>query len=521
MAVLLLIGFVLPSACNCIFGYSTVVQLAESVVFALLPVCIILRLPWKIARMVFFTLIFVGVVFEMAHVMVYRGDLATAGYVRSLFMTTPYEAEGALGRVIKQHCAEIILIAIYYCLTVICIFLWDYPTEVAKRTTRVTMAATIVIILAGRLTTKDYMRKHVLYCPPYNIFCHFAEAARQTRERDKLVATVPDKRTITVRTAPRESPNEAIYMIIIDESLRADRLSLNGYMRSTTPRLETLDNLVNYTNYYATGVFTMYAVPMLLTRATPAEFSLNYTDITIQEVFRQAGYQTVWLTNSAQLVNDGVSGYIARGADTIINVSRDMEMADAVQSLLRNDKKIFAVLHLWGSHQFYYNESPATSRYSPDVLSTDAVIGDDIYNNSYDNTVLYTDSLLFALNRIMCEYEGEAAAMFLSDHGEGPIGKYGGAHGYTRPHKSEYHVPLLIWYNAEYASAYKQKTDNLSKHKDAPVSADHVFWSALDMADIQIDSTLQKDGMSVFGDTLLPHRRTLLLSDGRSVMMLD
>ena len=144
-----------------------------------------------------------------------------------------------------------------------------------------------------------------------------------------------------------------------------------------------------------------------------------------------------------------------------------------------------------------------------------------MYVNSYDNAILCTDSVIAAITSCLPRKDIIAQWIFTSDHGEGPIGNNGGAHGYTCPTSGEYHVPLMVWYSDEYKEAYPEKVANMIKHKDAPVCADHVFWSVLDMADIRIDSTLQQDGMSVFGDTLLPHRRTLLLPDGRSVLTLD
>jgi glucan phosphoethanolaminetransferase (alkaline phosphatase superfamily) len=114
-----------------------------------------------------------------------------------------------------------------------------------------------------------------------------------------------------------------------------------------------------------------------------------------------------------------------------------------------------------------------------------------------------------------------AAWLFVSDHGEYISPKVSG-HGHTyHPTKEEYHVPLMVWYSDEYKETFPNKVANVIKHKDYPACADHVFWSVLDMAGIRIDSTLQQVGVSIFGDTLLPHQRTLLLPDGESVMMLD
>lgn len=485
--------------------------LATGIVVCAAMVFVTLCLPWRTGRWLFFSVLYGISLFEIAHLMVYDGDIASAGYVRSLFMTTPYEAEGALGRVIKQHVGFIFFLVLAYIVLAAQIF----ATKPTFKNNRWILLGAGVLLLIHLLVSPSA----ILSRPPLNIYAQMTEAWRQRCERNRL--TMQESNFAYHAYREQLSAQKEVYLLIIDESLRQDHVSLDGKnYRVTMPRMGELEHLASYTDYFTTGVFTMYAVPMLVTRATPTTFALNYTENGIQQAFAEAGFKSIWLSNEAQLVSDGVSDYVARGAE-IIRVKRDVDMPAVVDSLCETADKLFVILHLWGNHQFYLNTDEATSLYYPDITTCEDVHGEQMYNNAYDNAILYTDSMLLALTEVLQSKTCIAQWIFTSDHGEGPIGRNGGAHGYTTPNSGEYHVPLMVWYSDEYAAANPDKVENMIHHKEEPVCADHVFWSVLDMAGIRIDSTLRQDGMSVFGDTLLPHPRTLLLPNGKSVMSLD
>ena len=489
---------------------SMLVGCIVSAAFASVVVCF----PWRGVRWVVFTVLLGVSLFELAHMLVYNGDTASAGYVRSLFMTTPYEADGALWRVIRQHIVFIALLAT----TCILVSIQIFVTSPANRLSRWALPVSALMVAGGMLFRHDAFVSR----PPINIYVQMAEACRQSGERESLV---PQGERFCYHARRMQKPaNEKreVYVLLIGESLRYDHISIGGvYSRPTMPMIEQLPNAVSYTDYYTTGVFTMYAVPMLITRAEPETFASHYSERGVQQAFAETGFKTLWLTNEAQIVSDGVSHYMARGAE-IVKAKHDMDIPQLLDSVLQEtDSSLFVIINLWGNHQFYWNSQTAAARYYPDITTTKAVHGEEMYVNSYDNAILCTDSVIAAITSCLQRKDIIAQWIFTSDHGEGPIGNNGGAHGYTCPTSGEYHVPLMVWYSDEYKEAYPEKVANVIKHKDEPVCADHVFWSVLDMADIRIDSTLQQDGMSVFGDTLLPHRRTLLLPDGRSVLTLD
>lgn len=313
-----------------------------------------------------------------------------------------------------------------------------------------------------------------------------------------------------------------IYVLSLGESVCYKNLSLNGnYVRETTPFLRQQNNLRLYSDYYANATLTQHALPMLLTDAQTEHFVEHFDRKTIAAAFSEAGFKTALISHRAQLMNNGYHDYLAKDFDTVIFVKHDSLIAPELADLAQKNEKLFAVTHYLGNHMFYTNRTEDCLVWRPDYNEDANAKSDSLFLNAYDNSLLYTDRILNSELEVLKHTNAVSAWLFISDHGEYISPKVSG-HGHTyHPTKDEYHVPLMVWYSDEYKAANPDKIANMTRHKDEPVCADHVFWSVLDMAGIRIDSTLQQDGMSIFGDTLLPHQRTLLLPDGKSVMNLD
>lgn len=323
--------------------------------------------------------------------------------------------------------------------------------------------------------------------------------------------------------AYRDSVNSnEVYVLSIGESVRYKNLSLNGsYPRQTTPQLTQQTNLCLYSDYYANATLTQHALPLLFTPASTSDFNRHFNCKTIAAAFHETGFRTALISHRAQLMNNGYHDYLARDFDTVIFVDHDSLIAPEIIKIARSHEKMFIVTHYLGNHMFYTNRPEDCLVWHPDYNADLKAKSDSLFLNAYDNSLLYTDRILNNEIKTLKQIDGLCAWLFVSDHGE-YISPIVSGHGHTyHPTIDEYHVPLMVWYSDEYKEAFPNKAANVIKHKDYPVCADHVFWSVLDMAGIQIDCTLQQEGMSIFGDTLLPHKRTLLLPDGKSIMDLD
>lgn len=313
-----------------------------------------------------------------------------------------------------------------------------------------------------------------------------------------------------------------IYVLAIGESLCYSHLSLNGrYERRTTPLLEQQPNLFLFSDYYANATLTQHALPMLLTPSTTDTYKDHFQYQSIASAFRETGFRTALISHRAQLMNNGYHDYLAADFDTTIFVKHDSLIAQEINRLAERESKLFVVTNYLGNHMFYTNRAEDCLVWRPDYNADAGCKSDSLFLNAYDNSVLYTDRILNAELEELKSTGRLCAWLFVSDHGEYISPRVSG-HGHTyHPTKDEYHVPLIVWYSDKYAEVYPNKVANTVRHKDEPVCADHVFWSVLDMACIRIDGAFQQEGMSIFGGTLLPHPRTLLLPDGKSVMALD
>ena len=353
-------------------------------------------------------------------------------------------------------------------------------------------------------------------CTCYNISCSIKELTTLYKEQHKQCS-------ISYNANHQDSSmNQKLFVLAIGESLRYKNLGINGlYARQTTPMLSECANLELYSDCFASGVLTQYSLPLLLSSATATTFDEHYKEGRIGKVFKEAEFKTYIVSHSNQCTNDGVHTYLRYGFDSVIYVKEDSLIAPCINEISKNEEKAFILVHYQGNHFFYANRTPAYGKWLPDINDNLSAKSDSLFINAYDNSVLYTDYILSQGIKALDTLNRISTFVFISDHGD-YFDERIAVHGHTyHPTKEEYHVPLMVWYSDEYKEAYPEKVANVIKHKDEPVCADHVFWSVLDMADIRIDSTLQQDGMSVFGDTLLPHRRTLLLPDGRSVLTLD
>ena len=153
------------------FATEAIPFLLTGFVVSVTLVALILCIPWRWVRWMLFTSVFVVLLFELAHMLVYDGDLSSAGYIRSLFMTTPYEAEGALGRVIKQHIVFIIFVAVAYVLLSIQILV----TRPICRITKWLLAGAVILFLVQLCIAPSA----IITRPPLNTYVQMAEALHQ------------------------------------------------------------------------------------------------------------------------------------------------------------------------------------------------------------------------------------------------------------------------------------------------------------------------------------------------------
>jgi glucan phosphoethanolaminetransferase (alkaline phosphatase superfamily) len=325
----------------------------------------------------------------------------------------------------------------------------------------------------------------------------------------------------TRQADPANAPD--VIVMVLGESSRFDRWSLNGYARPTNPLLEQEDNLVPLQDVITSVSATRLSVPVIISRK-PAMQSLKdgFTEKSFVAAFKEAGYKTFWLSNQISFGKfDTPVSVFAKEADRVefLNLGgfRDNSNYDEVllgpfgRALADRAPKKLIVLHTLGSHWNYAHRYPARfDQWKPSlvgvhkpVVTNDAI--EPQLNNSYDNSILYTDWFLAQLIGQLKAADKAAALMYVADHGQT---LFDGAcrqvfHGHNTQY--EFHVPAFAWYSSAYGARFPDKVVQLRAHRKARLSTENVFHTLVDLGDLRYPGeTLDR---SIASGQLAPHKR--------------
>lgn len=298
-------------------------------------------------------------------------------------------------------------------------------------------------------------------------------------------------------------------VLIIGESLRASHLGLNGYERNTTPNLEKMPNFLNFT-LAASFNTTTSSITSMLSHRTKAEFLDIPPEKSIVSLYKDLGFKTHWYSaQSSKEFGNGMLTIMASEADDYffrdrIKSSRksnkiyDKDLLPYLQKTINEGGNNFIVLHSFGSHiRFYERYTKEFQIFKPECMAMASSCPKEEVANSYDNSVLYTDS--FVSDVIDSIKNTNSILFFVSDHGIflGEDGIY--ANGNTSQVGMEANrVPMFLYMTDGVlkSKAYKNKFKVASKKtKLEDLTHDNLFDTMLDCSNI--DSKLLNRGLSL------------------------
>ena len=308
--------------------------------------------------------------------------------------------------------------------------------------------------------------------------------------------------TFRARQGDPDSAPETVVMVI-GESSRYDRWSLNGYERETNPLLKNEANLVTLPDVITSVSATRLSIPVMISRK-PAMQSLKdgFAEKSFLTAYKEAGFKTWWLSNQVSFGEfDTPVSVFAKEANVIqfLNLGGFTDNSNFDEILftpLRNamadpaPKKLI-VLHSLGSHWNYSHRHPKQfDRWQPSLYGIDKPVYTDLkikplLNNSYDNTILYTDWFLANVIGTLKHSGQRSALMYMSDHGQTLYDKSCGIAFHGHNTQFEFHVPAFVWYSDQYRTRYPAKVEQLQRHRQARLSTENVFHTLLDLADIR------------------------------------
>jgi len=294
-----------------------------------------------------------------------------------------------------------------------------------------------------------------------------------------------------------------IVVMVLGESSRYDRWSLNGYSRETNPLLGKEGNLVPLSDLITSVSATRLSVPVIISRK-PATQSLKdgFSEKSFLTAYKEAGFKTWWLSNQISFGQyDTPVSVFAKEADVIQflnlggftnNSNFDSVLFEPLKRALADPApKKLIVLHSLGSHWNYSQRHPKEfDKWQPSLFGIDKPVYTDLkikpqLNNSYDNSILYTD---WFLEQVIGDLKatGQLASMlYVADHGQT---LYDGTcrlafHGHNTQY--EFHVPAFMWYSEQYRERYPEKVLALYRNRKARLATENIFHTMLDVANIR------------------------------------
>lgn len=406
-------------------------------------------------------------------------------------------------------------------------------------------------LLASYLVVDDYRMRNQLYpvniC--YNLYLAFERNAASENYREASRDFKFDARSEHSATAPE------VYVMVVGETARAHNFSLYGYPRNTNPLLSKTPGIKAFPNVTTQSNTTHKSVPMLLSAASAEDFERLFHEKGILAAFKEAGFHTVFISN--QLPNHSFIDFLGEQADEhyflkkeesvqgshydedlLRKLDKILPEADASSSAHYRYRKLFVVLHTYGSHFNYQERYPRSFAYfKPDGRSEAMPENRRDLLNAYDNTIRYTDYILHGIVERLQKWElvqtkarnkpdgiycqPTSAMLYTSDHGENIFDDNRNLFLHAAPKASDYelHVPFIIWtsqgFDKKYPKVVKALADNHTKQVQTSLS---VFHTLLGIGGIQ--TRYRQDEHSVASELYHPGR-LLYLDDHNEAIPQD
>jgi len=178
----------------------------------------------------------------------------------------------------------------------------------------------------------------------------------------------------------RSSPTQPNLVLVLIDTLRADRTSAYGYARPTTPNLEALARRgVLWSEAHATASWTWPSTASILTGLYPSQHGVEDARTsflperldTLAEALQRVGFTTAAWSGSPLIVPDkrfdqgfeffeSSRGGRLRRSDIVLPGA--LQWLDSVR-----DRRFFLYLHLMEPHAPYVPLEPGRARFAPDV----------------------------------------------------------------------------------------------------------------------------------------------------------
>lgn len=255
--------------------------------------------------------------------------------------------------------------------------------------------------------------------------------------------------------------DDTYVVFVIGETTRWDHMGLLGYERDTTPKLSKEKNLVAFRGK-SCDTATRLSLRCMFVREGGTDDGPGRTlkEQNVFAVLKRLGFSSelfamqseVWFYNNTDTDNYAFREQIGSEQQNQGKSVDDMLLIPELKkSLDRHPQgKHLVVLHTKGSHYLYSQRYPREyARYQPECMGVDETCSKAMLINAFDNSVLYTDSVLVSVFDQL--RDKKAIVFYASDHGES-IDENMHLHGTPRnmAPSEQFRVPMIVWASDKY-----------------------------------------------------------------------
>jgi lipid A ethanolaminephosphotransferase len=299
---------------------------------------------------------------------------------------------------------------------------------------------------------------------------------------------------INLLPRPQNSKPRAI-VLVVGETVRSVNWGLDGYSRQTTPELAK-HQLINFKDVSSCGTATAISLPCMFSPYGLHDYNeqkINKTE-SLLHLLNRAKISVLWRDNQS-----GCKGVcyglpyenLSFGSRCKNGHCLDEVLVDNLKRRIeaKNGDQII-VLHMLGNHgPAYYERYPQQfKRWQPTCDTADlASCSQEAIVNTYDNAILYTDSVLArAIDELNTVSTHDTALIYLSDHGES-LGEHNlflhGLPYFIAPDEQK-KIPMFFWFSSGITQQLKLQEQCLQDKQDTAISHDYLFSTVLSLFDI-------------------------------------
>lgn len=307
------------------------------------------------------------------------------------------------------------------------------------------------------------------------------------------------------------------FVLIIGESFSKYHSSLYGYNKNTNPLLSKYisDSLLYvYSDVISPATHTIECFQNIMsTYRSEFEDSIAwYECVTLIDILKKAEYETCWISNQSKRgINDNVPSRYAELCDTALFAGNkfagahrntyDEEIIPLLKSLFINkDKNRFYICHLMGSHFQFNKRYPRQFERFRTQDYEDYPESQRKHRASYDNSILYNDSVVYELMNLFMDKE--AIVFYFPDHALDVFqssDEYIGHGKYLdlKSVKAGSSIPFMIFTSPLYQKRFPNEMKMIKDCINRPFRTDDMIFTLMDLIGVSFEDE-SLDGKSLF-----------------------